>query len=149
MSKTGESLTTLPPPSSQRWRRVALMMAIFLSGAIVGAVAGGYVARQQMLFMLQHPEQIPDRVLPRIRSQLSLSDEQTSQVDAIVRRRHAAMEVARSKCYPELVAEFEGLCSDIAEVLSPKQRDRWDELRELVKQRYLPAPPHKSDQSED
>ncbi len=149
MSQTDHSLVTLPPPSSQRWRRVTLMMVIFLSGAIVGVVAGGYVAHQQMLFMLQHPEQIPDRILPRIRSQLSLNDEQTSQVDAIVRRRHAAMEVARSKCYPELVAEFEGMCSDIAKVLSPKQRDSWNELSELVKQRYLSAPPLNSDQRDN
>lgn len=149
MSKTGETLTKLPPPSSHWWRRVALMMVIFLSGAIVGVVGGGFVARQQMLFMLRHPEQVPDRILPGIRSRLSLNDEQTSQVDTIVRRRHAAMEVARSKCYPELVAEFQGMCTDIAEVLSPKQRASWDELSELVKQRYLPAPPHKSDQSDN
>jgi len=51
------------------------------------------------------------------------------------------MEVVRSKCYPELLAEFQAMRTDIAEVLSPEQRSRWKKLSDSVAQRYLPAPP--------
>lgn len=141
MSESGEKIAMLPLLRPRRWPGVAVMLAIFLSGGIVGAVGGGFVVREQMLFMLRHPERVPDRIVLRIRTSLSLNDEHTRQVDAIVRRRHAAMEIARAKCYPELLAEFQAMCTDIAEVLSPEQRTRWDKLSDSVEQRYLPTPP--------
>ncbi len=146
MSESGEQTAMLPQSVPRRWPLVALMTAIFLSGAIVGGVGGRFVARDQMLFILRHPEQVPDRILPGIRSSLSLNNEQTRQVEGIVRRRHAAMEVVRSKCYPELLAEFQAMRTDIAEVLTPEQRTRWKKLSDSVVQRYLPAPPATSTQ---
>jgi len=106
MSESGEQTARLPTSVPRRLPRVVLMATIFLSGAIVGGVWGRFVAREQMLSMLQHPEQVPDRILPQIRLGLSLDDDQTRQVEAIVRRRHAAMEVVRSNCYPELLEQF-------------------------------------------
>jgi len=122
------------------------MATIFLSGAIVGGVWGRFVAREEMLSMLRHPEQVPDRILPQIRSSLSLDEDQARQVETIVRRRHAAMEVVRSICYPELLEQFQAMRTDIADVLAPEQRIRWKKLSDTVEQRYLPAPPATSPQ---
>lgn len=144
MTESAQHAAILPPLAPRRWPRMGLMAVIFLSGLVVGAVAGRIVTHQQMVSMLKHPEQVADRVLPRIRSTLSLTDRQAQQVEEIVRRRHAAMEAVRSKSYPDLVAEFQALRHEVAEVLSPDQRERWQRLGDSVEQRYLPTPPAKS-----
>lgn len=129
----------LCPP--RRWLGIAAMAAIFAGGLLIGAVGGRLIAREQFLSMLRHPEQVPDRIIPRLRSELTLDDEQARQVEAMIRRRYLAMETIRSRSYPELIAEFRAMRNDIADVLSPEQRADWDELSDRLEQRYLPTPP--------
>lgn len=134
--------TTMPrPPVVRRWWRLLFLMLIFLSGSIVGAICGGYWMREHMVTMMQHPEKVPDRILPRIRSELALSDDQAQKVEAVVRRRHAAMEALRAECYPRQLAEFKAMQSEIAELLLPEQRRQWVTLCETVERRYLPVRP--------
>lgn len=138
--KTTDGLTA-PPLAPRRWLRLFAILLIFLSGGVVGAVSGGLWMRDRMISMIQHPEQVPDRVLPRIRSVLSLSDEQARTVEESVRRRHAAMESLRAETYPKQLAEFKAMQSEVAEVLTPEQRSKWSSLSDSVEQRYLPVQP--------
>lgn len=130
-----------PPPTVRRWPRFVMLGLIFFCGSVVGAVIGGFWMRERMIAMMQHPEQVPNRILPRIRAELALSDDQAQQVEAVVRKRHAVMEALRAESYPRQLAEFKAMQSEIAELLSPEQRRRWATLCETVEQRYLPARP--------
>jgi hypothetical protein len=131
----------LPQPGPRRWPRFALMGLIFLCGGVVGAVVSRIATQKMFLSMLKHPEQVPDRILPRLNSSLQLTTEQSTLVDEIVRRHHQSMELIRARSHPETLAEFTAMSSEIAEVLTPEQRDRWNTLSRTVEERYLPAPP--------
>lgn len=127
--------------SRSSWPRRALLLLVFVSGGIVGAAGGSYWTRERVIAMMQHPEQIPDRILPRIQAELCLSDDQSRKVEEIVRRRHAAMEAQRAESYPRQLAEFHGMRAEIAEILEPTQHDKWSALCDAVERRYLPIRP--------
>jgi len=127
--------------SAHRWRRVLMLLLIFVCGSVVGAVSGAHWMRERMVAMMQHPEQLPERILSRIRAELALSDDQAQKVDAVIRGRHAAMEALRAESYPRQLSEFKAIQSEIAELLSLEQRRQWATLCETVEQRYLPARP--------
>ena len=134
-------IVPLPQPGPRRWPRFVLMGLIFLSGGVVGAVVSRIVTQKMILAMLKHPERVPDRILPRLNSSLQLTTEQSQLVDEIVRRRHRSMESIRAKSYPETLAEFKAMRSEIANILTVEQRKHWNALSHVVEERYLPAPP--------
>ena len=132
----------LPPPNiTGRIGRLLMLLFIFVSGGAFGAAGGGLWMRERMLAMLQHPDKLPDRIMPRIRVDLALSDEQVRDVDAIVRRHFAVMEAIRAESYPKQLAEFKAMRDEIAGLLSQNQRERWSSLCDSVEQRYLPVRP--------
>lgn len=134
--------TVAPPPTTdRRLSRFLILLFIFVCGAIVGSVGGGYWMRERMIAMIRHPEQVPDRILPRIQSELTLSEDQLRLVEEIVRRRHAAMESHRAESYPRQLAEFKAMQREVADLLSPEQRDKWSALCNSVEERYLPVRP--------
>lgn len=118
-----------------------MLLHIFVCGGIVGAVSGGYWMRERMIAMIRHPEQVPDRILSRIRTELSLSEDQSLKVEEIVRRRHAAMEAHRAESHPRQLVEFKAMHTEVAALLSPEQRDKWSALCDSVERRYLPIRP--------
>lgn len=132
------------PPAPRRWPRFVVLTMIFVCGVIVGAVGGRQLAQRAMLTMLRHPEQIPDRMLPRLKSSLDLTEDQSRRVTEIVKRRHAAMESIRARGYPDLIWEFHSMRTEIAEQLTPDQKGRWESLASFVEERYLPAAPGQS-----
>lgn len=131
----------LPKPEPRRWPRVVLMVVIFLSGTVVGGVVARIVTREQILAMLKHPERVPDRILPHLRTSLGLTSEQAQRVNEIVRRRHATMESLRARSYPGLLVEFHAMRDEVKEVLSSEQQARWTRLSESIERRYLPDAP--------
>lgn len=136
-----ETAPRLPPPSPRRWIRFALAGLIFACGAVVGAVVSRIATQRFMVSAIRNPEQVPDRILPRLISTLQLTDDQSGLVEEIVRRRHRNMETIRSTCYPEMIAEFSAMRTEIQKVLTADQQARWQELSDMVEQRFLPAPP--------
>ncbi len=130
-----------PPPPVRRWPRLVLLLLIFVCGGVVGAVSGSAWMRNHMIAMMRNPEQVPDRIMPQIRSKLALSEDQTKKVDEIVRRRHALMESLRAETYPRQMAEFEAMQAEVAEILTLEQRSNWSALCDSVEQRYLPVRP--------
>lgn len=141
MNEIPGDVLTAPPLAPRRWLRLPMLLLIFLSGGVVGAVSGGFWMRDHMISMMRHPEQVPDRIMPRIRSELALNDDQARKVEVIVRRRHAAMESLRAETYPKQLAEFKAMHTEVAEILTPEQLSKWSALCDSVEQRYLPVRP--------
>lgn len=128
-------------PPARRWPRLLAMLLIFACGGVVGAVAGAVVMRERLLGELRHPEQLADRVMPRLRAQLGLSDEQARRVEEVVRRRHAAMEAIRATSHPRQLAELAAMRREVGELLDEEQRSRWEQLCDSIQDRYLPTRP--------
>ena len=139
--KPADPVTPPPTTTRHRWPRLLMLLLIFVCGGIVGAVGGSVWMRERMIAMMQHPEQVPDRILPRIRSELALTDDQARRVEEIVRRRHSLMESLRAETYPKQMTEFKAMHKEVADILTPEQQGKWAALCDSVEQRYLPARP--------
>ncbi len=111
--------------SHQSWLKWALLFIIFGAGVAAGVGGSALVIRQRILAVIRQPEQIPDRVIPILCHRLSLNDEQSVQVAAIMRRRYAAVEELRSEFTPRITTELHLLQTEVDAVLSADQKERW------------------------
>ena len=139
---TNPSLPPDPPTasSSRRWLKWALLVVIFVAGVAVGAAGSAMVIRQRIASVVSQPDQSPDRVVPILRHRLSLTDEQTVQVAAIVRRRYSALEEVRSEFTPRVATELRLLRTEVDAVLSSGQKQRWAIWCQRVEE-HLPSTP--------
>jgi len=129
------------PPANQRWSPIVWLSVVFVCGAIVGGVGASFLTRSHLLTILQHPEKLPDRVLPHIRSKLSLVDEQAAVVEQIVRKRYKNMELLRAEIYPRQREELSAMQNEVAQHLNETQRSDWSAICQMVEKRYLPTKP--------
>ncbi len=132
----------------QQWRRalpawvqVCVLLLVFASGIGVGAVG----ASQYMLSRMQHyranPEVLPGELSAKLQSRMSMSDEQTAKVLAIVTLRHGNITSLRDASAPAVLQEFSLMEQEIADVLSPKQRELWHETADWARKTFLPIDP--------
>lgn len=141
MIDTFETPSALSKTDRKRGLRLLIMCLIFLSGLIVGAISARIVTRSQMIAMLKNPEKVPDRILPRLKSSLKLTEQQYEAISTIVRKHHREMEELRAQSYPGLLLEFQNMQNEVAEHLSPEQQKTWKSLALMVESSYLPSPP--------
>ncbi len=139
---TNQPLSTdsLAVSSSRHRLKWVLLVVIFGAGVAVGAAGSAMLIRQRIASVLSQPEQIPDRVVPLLRRRLSLTDEQTKQVAAIVHRRYTALEELRSEFTPRAATELRLLRTEVDAVLSSDQKQRWAIWCERVEE-HLPSTP--------
>jgi hypothetical protein len=83
-----------------------MLSAIFLSGLLVGVGITLLAVRQGMLYGIHHPEEMPVRVVARLRRPLSLSDEQADRIESIIRQRQVHLQEIRRRYQPEVEAEL-------------------------------------------
>ena len=69
--------------SALKWKLVAGFVLVFVAGGIAGAALGGFYARH-LLFGIHHPGRVGDRMKERLRTELSLTPEQTARISPII-----------------------------------------------------------------
>jgi hypothetical protein len=137
------AIASLPPPPRRRWGwTLLLLLAIFVSGLAIGAVGAVVYVRHQLLTAIHSPEVMPERLTQRLRRRLSLSDEQTAKVLAILQSRQRELQKIRARAQPEVEAQLNQVAEEIAAVLNPQQREKWltgfRQMRELWMPPLLP-----------
>lgn len=118
------------PPTRRRGMFVGLLAAVFLSGGIAGAGIGWMIAQRQFLDDLRHPGRLPDRMTRMVRNELGLSEEQSKKVDEIMHKHHEVIEAIRAETRPRMVAEFNAIGNEVAQVLTEEQKVKWQAMRE-------------------
>lgn len=136
------------PPRRHRGMFIGLLVAVFLSGGVVGGGVGMLFTQQQFSDCLRHPERMLQRMMSMFRSELNLSDEQAKQVDEIVRRHHEQIEAIRAEVHPRFSAEYSAMHEEVKAVLSEEQRARWDELRERFRKDFPRSKRERKDRDE-
>jgi hypothetical protein len=131
----------LPAPRPRRWRSLLLALLIFVSGAIVGGGLTVIRARHGAWWAIHHPEEAPPRIAAHLRWKLGLSDDQTQQVEAIVRKRQQALQAIRREVHPRVMAELDRVEADIDYVLNDSQRAKWHALFTKLRERWIPPLP--------
>ncbi len=135
----------LAASSPRRWLKWALLVVIFGAGVAVGAASSALLIRERLAAALRQPDLIPDRILPILRHRLSLTDEQTEQVAAIVRRRYTALEKVRSDFTPRVAAELRFLRTEVDAVLTSDQKQHWANWCQRVEEHLPTSPSQKRD----
>lgn len=137
---TSESLPPAPRPR-RRWLTALLGILIFVAGAACGAGLTVVVVANRIQHAIQHPEEAPPRIADRLQWRLGLDDAQRAKIEAIVAKHQTELMAIRREVQPKVVEQLEQVRDEISGVLNDPQRERWTELFNEVRERWLPAMP--------
>lgn len=133
---------------SHRWRRalpawvqVSVLLLVFASGAGVGAVGVSQYMLSRMQYYRANPEVLPGELSAKLQSRMSMSDEQTAKVLAIITLRHGNIASLRDAAAPGILQEFSLMEQEIADSLNPEQRQQWHETADWARKTFLPIDP--------
>lgn len=104
---------------------VALIALTFLAGM----AAGVFAAHMHILRGGPGAARFPHAMVNRLDRRLDLTDAQRKQVEEIVNRRHANIHAVWKGVRPRVRAEVEAANEEIARVLTPEQRARFEKMR--------------------
>jgi len=132
----------LPAVARRRtWVSVLLTAIIFISGLVIGAGGALIAVRREMLHVVHNPQEAPRRIAAHLQSKLGLSDEQTRQVEGVVRQRQAALQAIRREVQPQVEAELDLAADEIGQLLDDTQRRQWDAMVANIRETWVPPPP--------
>jgi hypothetical protein len=134
--QTDPTPASLPAPRCpRRWVTVLLMVVIFASGAAIGSGLTFMYIEHRRAFYQDHPEELPKRFAQRLRGELRLSAAQTEQVRVLIERRWPDFQEARRIA---MEPQVKALHAEVAQVLRPDQRARWDEFIDRINRAWAP-----------
>lgn len=117
---------------------VFLMSAVFLFGAIVGAVVTGRFLWKKHIDSLQRPRFETSRMMRHMQDNFNLTDEQVEQLSTILSNHHQKIETIREEVRAEVEPEIESLRREVDTVLTPEQAKQWDARFTSEKHKWLP-----------
>lgn len=124
-----------------RWIQMGVLLLVFVAGGIVGAMVATKALHDRLEYYRRNDDALVKDIIPRIRSRLTLTEEQSSQFKEIIERRHPRMLDIRREGANEMLAEFQAMEDEVAEVLDPKQRESWREIAGSVRNRFIAVRP--------
>jgi hypothetical protein len=144
--ETPSSSLELPLPRKRRpWRSFLLGLIILFCGILIGAGITVILLQRVVLYAIHHPEEVPNRLTERLRNKLSLTDEQTKKVKAILTERQKALRELRRVMRPKVERELEHLREDVAAVLDKDQSHKWRKRFDRLRRQWMPPPPPEKD----
>jgi len=144
--ETPSSNLELPLPRKRRpWRSLLLGLIILFCGILIGAGITVILLQRVVFYAIHHPEEVPNRLTERLRNKLSLTDEQTKKVKAILTERQKAFMALRRVMRPKMERELKCLREDVAAVLDKNQARKWSKRFDRLRPQWLPPPPPEDD----
>lgn len=135
-----------------RWLAVGLLALAFVAGALGG------VAADRLLSSAPAPEPAgprggapPGAVFPpgfAIARELDLTPEQRERIQAILAAERSKADSVMRAVRPLLQARYDSSLQAVRAVLTPEQRDRFDQLREQRRDRVLRRAPRRGPRGE-
>lgn len=123
--------------SSRPWKIVLLLVGIFIAGGVTGAFFALQVG-QKTLQRRGLPEQWGPARLRVLSARLGLSPEQVERLKPVFRRDIEDLARLRQQGFAESRRILERMERDIAAVLTPEQRARFEEFNRELRQRRAP-----------
>jgi hypothetical protein len=134
-------LPTTRPRRPRRWLRVLLALLIFLAGLTFGGAATAVYVAYRFQYALRHPDELPTRLAARLTRRLKLSATQESQIRDILTQRQANLRTIRTQFQPQVFTQLEGVHTDIGNILTPPQREKWNFLYDDLIRNWMPPMP--------
>ncbi len=129
------------PRRRRPWLRLLLYLVIFVSGAVVGAGGTVLAMRRGALFAVHHPDEMPARIAARMAKVLSLSDDQTVQVERTLQERKTALQSIRREFQPQVEEQLDLLEQQVSTVLTDQQRETWHARIAHLRRTWVPKLP--------
>jgi Spy/CpxP family protein refolding chaperone len=104
---------------------ITALVLTFGSGVAVGILA----AHLMILHGGPGAERFPHALVNRLDRRLDLTDAQRAQVEAIIKRRHDHIDAMWDGVRPQVRTEIERANDEIARVLTPEQRAKFERLQ--------------------
>lgn len=118
---------------------IVYLAAIFLVGGVTGAVLGWTGAKERWSHA-PDGRTICDHVRHRLQSELNLRPDQVRQIDPILEKRAKEMDAIHSRTIKEIEEIIRSSNDNIAKVLDPEQRTKFEELekrrQEFMRNRF-------------
>ncbi len=146
MNETGTGQTVAPiglpvRPPRRRWRTILLAVVLLICGGVIGAGLTLVTVMHRVQYAMHHPEDFPTRAAERLRRSLALSPPQTRAVEAILRRRQAALQEIRRETRPRVEAEIDAIQKEVSAVLTESQVRKWNQWMTDKRKLWLPTLP--------
>lgn len=125
-------------PAVSRWVQSGVLLLVFAAGGIVGAMVAAKTIHSRMNYYREHPDALPAAIVPRLKHELGLNEEQVVMVRGIITPRHARIAEYQQQSAQSVHNEFKLMENEVAEVLDTEQKALWRELTNTVRERYLP-----------
>lgn len=106
-------------------RRVFWLGLMFSAGIVCGGAGTVMVITKVRAEASAHPELMGEHLTEMIRCDAGLNDAETEKIRAIVDAHHERLMVIHAEVFPKIVAELDGLETEVSAALTPAQRDQW------------------------
>ncbi|MCE5333900.1 MAG: hypothetical protein LLG06_04865 [Desulfobacteraceae bacterium] len=120
----------------KKWKLCSGLLAIFVSGVIVGYSLGDIHARKNIEHIFSGDRSKPHEIIvDKLARELKLSGEQRTFVEGVVCRTRAQLSELRRHHHPEAERMISSGVAEIRERLDPEQQKKLDALYERMKKR--------------
>lgn len=127
-----------------RWMAIFAVLGVFFVGVLAGGLSI-HIFYSRVLSEPGGPPFMASRFLAEgMARRLDLSELQEAEIDAILERTRKESEAMRSEMKPRVESLLERTAKEIAEILTPDQRARFEEMRRSQRRRvdqFLLRPP--------
>ncbi len=113
-------------------------LLLLLCGVIIGASLTAAFGFNRLMATIHEPETIPPRIVARMKWNLSLTDEQAEQVEAIITDLQRDLVSIRDRNLPEIERELEQARTEVLEVLTPEQGKIYNRGFEKLRDTLVP-----------
>lgn len=122
-----------------RWRMAFFGVVILLAGIVIGGALMMILAPQVLIKPPPGPEFDSTRVVPALRADLGLTDDQTEKIKPIMDKHMAKLNQLRIDARTEVGETLKQMNNEIAAVLTDEQKARWqNELDRLERDLHPP-----------
>jgi len=124
-----------------RWVAIVAVVALFLSGISIGALGvvllghHGGAPEGAPGALMRSPIPPPEVFIDHLSRQLGLDDDQKGKIEVILAESEKRSDEIRREIRPRLEAQIEETHRRISELLTPEQRQKFDEFRRQMHRR--------------
>lgn len=127
-----------------RWKVLAYAVALFVAGAISGAMVTYHQAETSPL-KVDRKKEIAEHIRQRLKNTLNLTPEQAQKIDPYVERAAEQLEASHLTCLNSICAALDNMHAKIAPELSEEQRQKLEQItverRQVMLNKYNYTPP--------
>jgi Spy/CpxP family protein refolding chaperone len=137
--KKDTSNESLPRPIRRRLWMTLMMLGIFAGGLVLGSALTVATIVHRVREAIHTPGKTAERIMSRMMKDLDLTDEQASQVRAVVRRNMIELRVQKAKERAQVSGRMKMIRQEMDEILTPEQEQKLNQRFDRLQKLWMPS----------